>query len=73
MNLILDGQICITDFQGKLYACIGDRGGEPNEYYIPTRFIIANPILGSKSVKIDEDGVVIYNSEIDKFMYTGTT
>ena len=73
MNLILDGQICITDFNGKLYACIGDRGGAPNEYYIPTTFIIANPVLGSKSVKIDEDGVVIYNTKIDKFMYTGTT
>lgn len=73
MNLILDGQICITDFNGKLYACIGDRGGAPNEYYIPTTFIIANPVLGSKSVKIGEDGVVIYNTKIDKFMYTGTT
>ena len=73
MNLILNGEICITDFNSKLYACIGARGGTPNEYYVPTQFIIANPVLGSKQVKIDEDGVVIYNSKIDKFMYTGTT
>ena len=73
LNLILDGQICITDFDKKLYACIGNRGGVPNEYYVPTRFIIANPVLGSKEVEIDKDGVVIYNTKIDEFMYTGTT
>ena len=73
MNLILNGEICITDFDSKLYGCIGARGGTPNEYYVPTQFIIANPVLGSKQVKIDEDGVVIYNTKIDKFMYTGTT
>ena len=73
MNLILNGEICITDFGGKLYGCIGARGGNPNEYYVPTQFIIANPVLGSKQVTIDVDGVVIYNTKIDKFMYTGTT
>lgn len=73
MNLILDGQICITDFSGKLYACIGNRGGVPDEYYVPTQFLIANPVLGSKEVKIDVDGVVLYNTKIDKFMFTGTT
>ena len=71
MNLILDGQICITDFGGKLYACIGNRGGEPNEYYVPTQFLVANPVLGSKEVKIGETGVVIYNTKIDHFVWTG--
>ena len=71
MNLLLDGQICITDFDDKLYACIGNRGGEPNEYYIPTIFTIANPILGSKQVKIGKDGVVFYNTDVDCFSYTG--
>lgn len=73
MNLILDGQICITDFNEKLYACIGNRGGVPDEYYVPTQFIIANPVLGSKQVEIDVDGVVIYNTKIDRFMFTGST
>lgn len=73
MNLILDGQICITDFNEKLYACIGNRGGVPDEYYVPTQFLIANPVLGSKEVKIDVDGVVLYNTKIDKFMLTGST
>lgn len=72
MNLILDGQICLTDFDGKLYACIGNRGGAPNEYYLPTRFIIANPVLGSKEVKIGEDGIVIYNTLVDKYVWTGS-
>lgn len=71
MNLILDGQICITDFGENLYACIGNRGGKPNEYYIPKIFTISNPILGSKQVDIDVDGVVFYNTDIDMFNYTG--
>lgn len=72
LNLILNGQICITDFNDKLYACIGNRGGAPNEYYLPSRFIIANPILGSKEVQIGKDGVVIYNTKIDKYVWTGS-
>lgn len=70
LNLILSGEICITDFDKKLYACIGARGGAPNEYYLPTIFTIANPILGSKQVKIHEDGVVINNTSVDKFLWT---
>ena len=73
LNLILDGQVCITDFNEKLYACIGNRGGTPNEYYVPTQFIIANPILGSKQVNIDVDGVVFYNTKIDQFWLTGSS
>ena len=71
MNLLLDGQICITDFNDKLYACIGNRGGKPNEYYLPQIFTIANPILGSKQVNIGQDGVVFYNTDVDAFSYTG--
>ena len=66
-NLLLDGDICITDFNDELYSCIGNRGGMPDEYYVPTLFIIANPILGSKEVEIGKNGVVIYNTMTDKF------
>lgn len=66
-NLLLDGNMCITDFNGKLYACIGSQGGPPDEYYRGTIYTIANPILGSKMVKIGTDGVVIYNNELDQF------
>lgn len=70
-HLLLDGEICITDFNDKLYACIGSRGGEPNEYYKPTQFIIANPVLGSKIVDIDKNGIVIYNTPSDKSVMFG--
>lgn len=70
-NLLLDGDICITDFDGKLYAVIGNLGGEPDEYYIPTVYTVANPILGSKMVYRKDwktnvqNGVLIFNSDID--------
>ena len=66
-NLLLDGNICITDFNDKLYACIGSQGGEPNEYYVGTKYTIANPVLGSKMVDIGKTGVVIYNNDMDEF------
>lgn len=64
-HLILDGNICITDFNDKLYGVIGGWGGEPDEYYVPTVYTIANPRLGSKMVKIGENGVVITNTAVD--------
>lgn len=66
-NLLLDGNICITDFNDKLYACIGSVGGPPNEYYVGTVYTVANPVLGSKMVNINKDGVVIYNNAMDEF------
>lgn len=66
-NLLLDGNICITDFNDKLYSCIGSVGGPPNEYYVGTVYTIANPVLGSKMVNIGKDGIVIYNNAIDEF------
>ena len=70
-NLIENGMICITDFEDKLYACIGDLGGYPDEYYIPTLYTIANPVLGSKQVfrrdfeEHKQNGVVIFNTSED--------
>lgn len=70
-TLLLDGDICITDFNGKLYAVTGNLGGEPDEYYVPVVYTVANPILGSKMVyrkdwrENKQSGVVIFNSDID--------
>lgn len=64
-HLILDGNICITDFSEKIYSCIGGWGGKPDEYYIPTTYTIANPVLGSKIVEIGKTGVVITNTSVD--------
>lgn len=64
-HLILDGNICITDFNDKLYGVIGGWGGEPDEYYVPTVYTVANPRLGSKMVNIGKNGVVITNTAVD--------
>lgn len=51
-TLVLEGKICFTQFNQNVYALDGNIGGEPNCYKEPTEFIIANPVLGSKNVKI---------------------
>lgn len=65
--LFVTGRVVFTEFKGKLYALNGNYGGYPNEYYLPTEFVIANPILGSKNVKLDVDGVAMFNSDTDKY------
>lgn len=75
LGLILNGKVCFTKFGDKLYALTGNVGGEPNAYYEPTTFIIANPVLGSKQIKIRQkdgsssleglDGILMANSDVD--------
>ena len=75
LGLILNGKVCWTKFGDKLYALTGNIGGEPNAYYEPQLFIIANPILGSKQVKIRQkdgsdsieglDGILMTNTDVD--------
>lgn len=65
--LFVTGRVVFTEFNAKLYALNGNYGGYPNEYYLPTEFVIANPILGSKNVKLDVDGVAMFNSDTDKY------
>lgn len=76
-ELILDGNICITDYESGifhdagLYCVAGNLGGAPDEYYVPVRYVTANPILGSKEVyrkdwgEFKKNGVVIFNTDID--------
>lgn len=82
-QLILDGNICITDYpdginhEAGIYAVSGNLGGEPDEYYIPVLYTCANPILGSKTVYRKDwngnkqNGVVIYNTDIDNVWCDG--
>lgn len=75
LTLLLKGTICFTKFKDKLYALNGSQGGEPNVYYKPQFYIIANPILGSKEVRIRQaddsksieglDGIIMGNSAVD--------
>lgn len=68
VTLLTNGNICFTKINNKLYALFGNVGGEPNEYYFPTRYIIANPVLGSKNCIINVDCVVMFNTTIDRFV-----
>lgn len=57
-----NGSCCIAKHNGELYALIGSAGGEPDEYYQPTKYIVANPALKlSKEYTIGEDCVYCKN------------
>ena len=75
LQLVLTGRVCFTKIDGKLYCLNGNVGGEPNVYYEPQFFIVANPILGSKTVRIRQkdgsstveglDGILVALTDID--------
>lgn len=57
-----NGECCITEINGELYAFTGGLGGEWNEYYYPTIYVVANPYLNfSKSLVIGKDCVFFKN------------
>ena len=77
-QLIMDGNICVTDYEAGtnheagIYCVSGNLGGAPDEYYIPVLYTCSNPILGSKQVYRKDwngnkkNGVVIFNTDIDE-------
>ena len=63
-----NGNICFYQHEDNLYIFTGGLGGEPNVYYMPTIYTIANPALQlSVMAKIDIDCVVVPNDT----MYMG--
>ena len=57
-----NGSCCIAEHEGKLYALLGNAGGELDEYYQPTTYTVANPALGlSKTFEIGKDCVYCKN------------
>lgn len=57
-----NGSCCIAEVEGKLYALLGNAGGELDEYYQPTTYTVTNPALKlSKTYKIGEDCVYCRN------------
>lgn len=57
-----NGSCCIAEVEGKLYALLGNAGGEYDEYYQPTKYVVANPWLNlSKTFTIGEDCVFCRN------------
>lgn len=74
-QLLLAGKACFFKDNDKFYCLNGNWGGEPNVYYYPTIWTVANPILGSRQLKVRQkdgtntteglDGIVIGNSDSD--------
>lgn len=57
-----NGNVFVTEVDGKIYAFTGGLGGVPNAYNEATEYIVSNPYLNlNKSYKIDVDGVLIKN------------
>lgn len=59
------GVAFITKVNGELYAFQGGLGGEPDPYYQPTLFTVANPALNySDNLEIGKDGVLVYSDSM---------
>lgn len=60
-----NGNLVVTKVNGTLYAFTGGPGGEPDAYYRPTIYVIANPYLNiSKELNIDRDCVFVLNDSM---------
>lgn len=63
---LLSGGVCfITEVDNNLYVFQGSLGGEPDPYYRPTKFIIANPALNfNKVCDVKKDGILMRNDRM---------
>lgn len=69
--LLIQGHATITKVNNELYAFYGQLGGIPNEYYLPTLSIVANPFLKfNKQLVIDKDCVVMLNDSLYEGLFT---
>lgn len=60
--LQVNGSCVIFPVDRKLYAFVGGAGGEPDVYYRPTQYTVANPALNlSKVLTINKDCVLFKN------------
>lgn len=60
-----NGNVCFYKHGGDLYVFTGGMGGEPDPYYMPTIYAIANPALKlSMNLKIDSECVVMPNDSL---------
>ena len=70
MYLLSNGSAIISEVDGKLYALLGNFGGECNPYYLPRYYIVANPWLNlSKKYEIDVDCVLMRNDSLWEGLY----
>ena len=60
-----NGNVCFYKHNGDLYVFTGGMGGEPDAYYMPTVYTIANPALKlSKALEIGSECVVMPNDSL---------
>lgn len=65
LYLQTNGNVCFYEYNDKLYVFTGGLGGEPDPYYMPTIYTIANPSLKlSVNAKIGVDCVVVPNDSL---------
>lgn len=81
MILLTNGASVVTEVNGKLYMLSGSYGGELNEYYEPTSFIVSNPYLKyNKNLKIEDECILVRNDSmnmgimpiLEKYAYLST-
>lgn len=64
---MVNGHCVVVEHENELYVCFGGFAGEPDEYYLPKQYIVANPYLKLfKTFTIGEDCVLLKN---DTMMY----
>lgn len=65
LYLQMNGHLCFANYKDNLYVYTGGLGGEPDVYYMPTVYTIANPAQGiSRNLTIDRDCVVMSNDSL---------
>lgn len=65
LYLQTNGNVCFYKYNGELYVFTGGLGGEPDPYYMPTIYTIANPALKlSVTAKIGVDCIVVPNDSL---------
>ena len=70
-TLFLQGKIAFFENEGELLALNCQYSDVPNVYYIPEKIIIANPVIGSKNLKINDECILVYCSETDIYNFSG--
>ena len=65
LTMQLRGYCAIAKYNDNLYAFFGGLGGEPDVYYMPTVFTVANPALNySANLRIGKDCIIIPNDTL---------
>lgn len=65
LYIMINGHSVVIEHEDNLYVCFGNWGGMPDAYYVPTKYVVANPYINvSKEFTINEDCVLVYNDSL---------